>query len=104
MAKSVGVALLIAALRAACIFVGSWSGGRLAGAPADHNKYIWMTLLTQAGVSLGLASEIGISYPGWGRSVQSTIIAIVLVNQLTGAGGKERGARRERTRSSFARA
>lgn len=84
MAASFGVALLIACIRATCIFFGSYMGGRLAGAPLDHSKFIWMTLLTQAGVSLGLASEIGMSYPGWGRSVQSTIIAIVLVNQITG--------------------
>jgi Kef-type K+ transport system membrane component KefB len=84
MSKSIGVALVIAALRAVCIFIGSATGGRLAGAPQNHSDNIWMTLLTQAGVSLGLASEIGMSFPGWGRSVQSTIIAIVLINQLTG--------------------
>ena len=84
MAKSIGVGLLIAGLRAMCIFLGSAIGGRLSGAPNDHSNNIWMTLLTQAGVSLGLASEIGMSYPGWGPKVQSTIIAIVLINQLAG--------------------
>ena len=81
---SLGFALLLAVLRAACIFVGAGLGGHITGAPPQHSLLAWMTLLTQAGVSLGLASEVGMSFPGWGRAVQTAIIAVVLVNQLAG--------------------
>jgi uncharacterized integral membrane protein len=32
----------------------------------------------------GLASEVGASFPEWGRAFQTNIIACVLVNQLAG--------------------
>lgn len=83
-AKSFGFAAIIALVRAASIFIGSFTGGALAGQSPQHNKLMWMTLLTQAGVSLGLASEVGATHKGWGRQFQATIISIVLLNQLAG--------------------
>ena len=81
---SLGFALIVVGLRALCIFLGSGAGGVLTAAPALQSLYIWCTLLTQAGVSLGLASEVGMSFPGWGRAIQTSIIACVLINQLVG--------------------
>jgi Kef-type K+ transport system membrane component KefB len=83
-AKSFGFAVIISVIRAFSIFAGSFTGGWLAGQSSQHNKLIWMTLLTQAGVSLGLASEVGSTFKGWGRQFQATIISIVLLNQLAG--------------------
>jgi Kef-type K+ transport system membrane component KefB len=57
--QSFGFAAIVALARALSIFVGSASGGWAAGQPKQHNMLMWMTLLTQAGVSLGLASEVG---------------------------------------------
>jgi len=34
------------------------------------NLTIWMTLLSQAGFSLGLAAEVAHQFPGWGRKFQ----------------------------------
>jgi Kef-type K+ transport system membrane component KefB len=77
-------AAILALVRALSVFIGSATGGWLAGQAPQHNKYIWMTLLTQAGVSLGLASEVGMSFPEWGRAFQTAIISVVLVNQILG--------------------
>jgi hypothetical protein len=82
--KSFGFAAIMTVIRAFTIFLGSFTGGTLAGQPPQHNRIIWMTLLTQAGVSLGLASEVGATFKGWGRQFQATIISIVLLNQLAG--------------------
>jgi len=48
------------------------------------NLTIWMTLLSQAGFSLGLAAEVANQFPGWGRKFQAAIISCVIVNQLIG--------------------
>ena len=45
---------------------------------------LWMTLISQAGFSLGLAAEIAHQYPGWGKNFQSFIISCVIVNQIVG--------------------
>jgi len=81
---SAGFAALLVVVRATSVFVGSAAGGWLAGAASQHSWHIWMTLLTQAGVSLGLASEVGMSFPEWGRAFQSAIVGIVLINQVAG--------------------
>ena len=41
-------------------------------------------MLAQAGVSLGLASEVAVKFPDWGRNFQTSIIAVVLINQFVG--------------------
>ena len=68
--SSLGFAVIMFLVRAVTVFLGSYSGGVLAGQAPLHNKWMWATLLTQAGVSLGLASEVGMSFPAWGRSFQ----------------------------------
>jgi len=84
LAASAGFALVVALVRAASIFAGSAAGGHLTRTPALHANLAWMALLTQAGVSMGLASEVGMSFPGWGPPVQTAIISVVLINQLVG--------------------
>ena len=82
MPEAFGMAVIIVFARVLAIFVGSSVGGAIAGQSRQHNLHIWMTMITQAGVSLGLASEVGMNYPGWGRHFQTSIIAIVVINQV----------------------
>ena len=84
LAASVGFACALAIFRAFCVFLGSAAGGHATGAPSAHSLHLWMTLLTQAGVSLGLAAEVGATFSGWGRQVQTSLIAVVLINQVLG--------------------
>jgi Kef-type K+ transport system membrane component KefB len=82
MPEAFGMAAIVVLARIFSIFVGSSIGGCLAGQSKQHSLHMWMTMITQAGVSLGLASEVGMSYPGWGRHFQTSIIAIVVINQV----------------------
>jgi hypothetical protein len=45
---------------------------------------LWMTMLAQAGVSLGLAAEVAVKFPEWGSNFQTTMISVVLINQFVG--------------------
>ena len=87
LAQSFGFASIIALVRAFCIFLGSSAGGYAAGLrpyTRKENMLMWMCLLTQAGVSLGLASEMSVLFPTFGPMFQSTLIAVILVNQVVG--------------------
>jgi Kef-type K+ transport system membrane component KefB len=84
LAKSIGFALIIALVRAVCIFISTASGSYFTKQPNLSSLCMWATLVTQAGVSLGLAAELGLAFPGWGRSFQTSIISVVLVNQIIG--------------------
>ena len=87
LAQSFGFASVIAFVRAVCIFMGSSAGGYAAGVKPykrKENMLMWMCLLTQAGVSLGLASEMAVLFPTFGPMFQSTLIAVILINQVAG--------------------
>jgi Kef-type K+ transport system membrane component KefB len=75
-------AALFVALRAWAIH---WSCRRFAPAqPELLRKNLWMGLISQAGVTFGLASLVGRSFPGFGTSIEALIIAIVTVHELIG--------------------
>ena len=48
-------------------------------------RYLWMTLTTQAGVTLGLANGIRRTHRDrWGPTVADAIVAAVILNQFVG--------------------
>jgi Kef-type K+ transport system membrane component KefB len=76
--------LIIVFSRMLMIFIGSSISGRLSGDRPDIYKNSWLGFITQAGVSLGLLSEIVRRFPEFGESIQSILIAAITVNQLIG--------------------
>lgn len=84
LARTWKIGLLLIAVRTVAVLVGAWTGGALAGDPARINRIGWMTLLTQAGIGLGLAKEVAAEFPDWGGAFATTIIAVIVVNQLIG--------------------
>jgi len=78
------IALALFAVRLAGIFIGSFSGGMLAGDPMKQNRISWMTYITQAGVGLGLAKEVAVEFPEWGATFATMIIAVIVLNQIVG--------------------
>lgn len=78
------IALALFVVRLIGIFIGSFSGGVLAGDPMKENRISWMTYLTQAGVGLGLAKEVAVEFPEWGTAFATMIIAVIVLNQLIG--------------------
>ncbi len=78
------VTLAVVAIRVALIFLGCRLGARIAAAPAVERNLIWMVLVAQAGVSIGLANIVGESLPVIGRDLQTLGITIIGCNELLG--------------------
>jgi len=76
--------LAIVGARLAMIWIGSYASGRLAGDPPLTYRNAWLGFVTQAGVSLGLISEVVRRFPEVGVQVQSILIAAITVNQVIG--------------------
>lgn len=76
--------LIIVFSRMLMIFVGSTASGRLSGDRPVIYKNSWLGFITQAGVSLGLLTEVVRRFPEFGISVQSILIASITLNQLIG--------------------
>ena len=64
---------------AACILGGYWTGMNV-----KQRNTLWVAMITQAGVSLGIAAEVALGFPSWGSAFQSVIISVILINQILG--------------------
>ncbi|KAF1772292.1 hypothetical protein GQ600_23546 [Phytophthora cactorum] len=77
---------LYVGLRYVAIFIACYFGGRflLKLTPKQYNN-LWLTMTPQAGVALGLATEVqAMSDEPWAAEFAATIVAAVVVNQIIG--------------------
>lgn len=65
-------------------FFGSITGARLARFGSDKGRHVGMTLLSQAGVAIGLASYLVEIWPEGGMLLQTVILGAVIVFELVG--------------------
>lgn len=79
-----GIALILFGVRLVAIFFGALTGGAVAGDPMRFNRVAWMSFITQAGIGLGLAKEVAVEFPEWGREFSTMIIAVIVMNQIVG--------------------
>jgi Trk K+ transport system NAD-binding subunit/Kef-type K+ transport system membrane component KefB len=79
-----GIVLILFAVRMVGIFVGSFAGTIVAGDRNPANALLGLGFVTQAGVSIGLAKEIGVEFGDWGPSLAALSIGVIVLNQLVG--------------------
>jgi Kef-type K+ transport system membrane component KefB len=77
-------ALLLIAVRAAGIYLGTEVGARVGGAPDVVRRYAWLGFVSQAGVTLGMVTILERSFPTWGAELKTLFVAMVAVHELIG--------------------
>ncbi|MCA9582718.1 MAG: hypothetical protein KC416_13045, partial [Myxococcales bacterium] len=77
-------ALALVVVRAVAIQVGIAVGGRLGKASDATLKYGWLGFLSQAGVTLTLATIVGDSFGTPGENLRTLLIAAIAFNELLG--------------------
>jgi len=77
-------ACLLAGLRLLAIALGARLGGKLAGCPSEHSRRLWLAMVTQAGVAIGLAKNVSDRIPDWGPDFTALLMAVIVLNQLAG--------------------
>uniref|UniRef100_A0A6S9TJV4 Cation/H+ exchanger transmembrane domain-containing protein n=1 Tax=Chrysotila carterae TaxID=13221 RepID=A0A6S9TJV4_CHRCT len=78
------MALGLFTIRLVSLAAGSYVGCVIVGAPTHFRRWGWLAYVTQAGMSLGLASEIGEKFPSWGPKLEATLVSVIVLNQLIG--------------------
>lgn len=71
-------------LRALAMYSGARLGSRLGKADEATRTWGWMGFISQAGVSLALASIVGKTFGDLGRSLETLIISGIAINELMG--------------------
>lgn len=77
-------AAVVAVARLATIRAGTYVGLRAAGVADPVSQMLWMGLVSQAGVTLGLSILVASEFAGWGASVQTLVVAMIALHELTG--------------------
>lgn len=75
--------LPLVAVRIAGIWAGTALGARWAGAGRE-GKAVWLGLVSQAGVAIGLANTVAQAYPTRGAEIRTIFLAVVALNQIIG--------------------
>ena len=78
------LALCIVGVRMMGLFAGSWLAGTLSNDPPVFNKNAWMTYITQAGVSIGLAQLAAKQFPEIGVHINTIALSIIAISQFIG--------------------
>jgi len=73
-----------AALRLGLIRGSSAVALRFSGVPGNTGSLVWTGLVSQAGVTLGLAVLIAREFPDWGIAVQSLVVALNAIHAVIG--------------------
>jgi Kef-type K+ transport system membrane component KefB len=82
---TIGVmAAAVAAVRLISIRVTTDLATRWSGVPSETGQLVWMGLVSQAGVTLGLAILIAREFPTWGLQIQSLMVALIAIHELIG--------------------
>jgi Kef-type K+ transport system membrane component KefB len=78
------IALALCGMRALLTFGAARLSSRLADDPPVVRKWGWSSLVSQAGLALGLGVVIEAAFPGIGTKFRSLVIAAVAINEMIG--------------------
>jgi Kef-type K+ transport system membrane component KefB len=79
-----GVALAVSVLRMALIYGSTRLGSKYAHIEPPLDRLVWMGLVSQAGVTLGLTLLIAGEFPDWGAPLQTLMVSLIAIHQLIG--------------------
>ena len=80
-----GVAAIgLAAARIGLIWIGVRIGLRATKVKDRAGEYVWTGLISQAGITLGLAAAVATEFPTWGTQVQLLLVALIAIDELVG--------------------
>jgi trehalose 6-phosphate synthase len=82
---AVGFAALgLSVARLAFIRLGIRAGMRVSRLDPDAGRYLWTGLISQAGITLGLASVVATEFVTWGPAFQTLLVALIALHEMVG--------------------
>jgi Kef-type K+ transport system membrane component KefB len=82
--KAWAIALALCVVRGLLTYGAARLSARLAHDPPVVRKWGWSSLVSQAGLALGLGIVVEAAFPGIGSSFRSLVIAAVAINEMVG--------------------
>ncbi len=77
-------AIGISLARIGLIWIGVRAGLKVSRVRDRAGEYVWTGLISQAGITLGLAAVVAAEFPTWGVQVQMLLVALIAIDELVG--------------------
>ncbi|MCA1586928.1 MAG: cation:proton antiporter [Acidobacteria bacterium] len=84
LAKLGALAVGLATLRLVAVWLGTNLGVKHANLDFAAAPLLWMALISQAGVTLGLTMMVSTEFPDWGAQIQTLMVALIAIHELVG--------------------
>ncbi|HXE79617.1 MAG TPA: cation:proton antiporter [Vicinamibacterales bacterium] len=84
LAKLGAVALGFAVLRGLAMWSGTAAARAWLGDRSPEARAVWLGLVSQAGVTLGLVMIVAEQYPGWGERLQTLVVSLIAIHEVVG--------------------
>ena len=97
------VAVALAAVRTGLMRLGTRAGLNASAIDRNVGEHAWTGLISQAGITVGLASVVASEFPGWGNELQTLLIALIPIHELMGPVLFRRGLARAREQEARTR-
>ncbi len=81
------VALTFALVRCLGLWIGTALGAHLSGCERAVRNMGWLGFIANAGVLLAMASIVTRTFPQWGKTIETLVIAIIGINLIIGPVG-----------------
>lgn len=65
-------------------FSATWTGAKISGEDKQFRRLAWSGFISQAGVALGMAVIIQMTFPEWGSTFKALVLAVIAINQIAG--------------------
>ncbi len=78
------VAVGLGVMRVVLIRLGVAAGLRSSGVDPETGRHLWTGLVSQAGITLGLAAALAAEHPTWGGQIQMLLVALIVIDELLG--------------------
>ncbi|HET7565621.1 MAG TPA: cation:proton antiporter [Gemmatimonadaceae bacterium] len=78
------IALAVVAARGLGIFGGTRLGARMSNTGPAEKRYVWLGLISQAGVAIGLVTVVADAYPTRGAEMRTLFLAMIAINEIAG--------------------
>lgn len=78
------ITIILVLVRMGLIYTGAFFWARWVGEEPVIKKYFWMSFISQAGLSLGMAQIIASNLSTTGENISSLIITILIINLIIG--------------------
>jgi Kef-type K+ transport system membrane component KefB len=78
------VALVLSSVRGGATWLASRASSRLANDPPTVRDWGWSSMISQAGLALGVAAVIERNFPQFGSGFRSLSLATIAINEMVG--------------------